>query len=62
MRYALDSSKIRALGWEPQRNFEEGLSETVAWYQANRAWWTKIKGKPQFQSYLKKQYAERARR
>ncbi|XGI82745.1 dTDP-glucose 4,6-dehydratase [Halorutilales archaeon Cl-col2-1] len=28
-RYALDSSKIYELGWEPQWSFEEGLKETV---------------------------------
>ncbi|MFB6180434.1 MAG: GDP-mannose 4,6-dehydratase, partial [Candidatus Nanohalobium sp.] len=28
-RYAVDSSKIRELGWEPQVSFEEGLRKTV---------------------------------
>ncbi|NHN65762.1 dTDP-glucose 4,6-dehydratase [Haloarcula sp. JP-Z28] len=28
-RYALDSSKVESLGWEPQYSFEEGLGETV---------------------------------
>ena len=41
MRYAIDSSKLRSeLGWAPRyRNFREGLAATVAWYQANEAWW-----------------------
>ncbi|HUX88578.1 MAG TPA: dTDP-glucose 4,6-dehydratase [Chloroflexota bacterium] len=39
-RYLLDSSKIRReLGWEPTVPFEEGLPETIRWYQANAAWW-----------------------
>jgi dTDP-glucose 4,6-dehydratase len=39
-RYLLDSTKIRReLGWEPQVPFEEGMSQTVAWYAANEAWW-----------------------
>ncbi len=39
-RYLLDSSKIRAeLGWTPEIGFEEGLTDTVAWYAANRSWW-----------------------
>lgn len=31
-RYAIDSSKLRALGWEPQIDFEDGLADTVEWY------------------------------
>jgi dTDP-glucose 4,6-dehydratase len=31
-RYALDASKLRALGWAPQIPFERGIKETVDWY------------------------------
>ncbi|MFM2196921.1 MAG: dTDP-glucose 4,6-dehydratase [Verrucomicrobiota bacterium] len=32
-RYAVDDSKTRdALGWKPERDFMEGLRETVEWY------------------------------
>ena len=31
-RYALDTDKIEALGWEPQYSFEEGLERTVDYY------------------------------
>jgi len=31
-RYALDTSKIEDLGWEPEWSFEEGLIETVEYY------------------------------
>ncbi|TKX40342.1 dTDP-glucose 4,6-dehydratase [Halorubrum sp. CGM4_25_10-8A] len=31
-RYALDTEKIEALGWEPQYSFEEGLERTVDYY------------------------------
>src|SRR5207253_219272 len=30
-RYALDISRITALGWEPQGGFAEGLRRTVRW-------------------------------
>ena len=33
-RYSLDTSKLRGLGWEPLKPFEEGIAETVAWYLA----------------------------
>lgn len=31
-RYALDTSKIEALGWEPKVSFEEGLERTASFY------------------------------
>lgn len=31
-RYALDTSKIESLGWNPTWNFEEGLERTVEYY------------------------------
>ncbi len=41
-RYAMDSSLIRALGWEPEVPFAEGLERTARWYAANRGWWRKM--------------------
>lgn len=37
-RYALDFSKIRALGWAPSVGWAEGLAKAVAWYSAHRSW------------------------
>jgi dTDP-glucose 4,6-dehydratase len=43
-RYLLDSVKLREqLGWRDEIPFEEGLAETVRWYEANRAWWEPLK-------------------
>ena len=40
LRYSLDSSKLfRELGWRPRMCFEEGIRETVRWYDENREWW-----------------------
>ncbi len=56
-RYALDSSKIKKLGWKVGFNFEEAMKETVKWYLDNRNWWQKIKEKDkEFQEYYRKQY------
>ncbi len=33
-RYALDSSRLRALGWKPLVPFDEGLSRTFDWFRA----------------------------
>jgi dTDP-glucose 4,6-dehydratase len=43
-RYLLDATKIsQELSWAPSRGFEDGLRETVAWYEANREWWEPLK-------------------
>ncbi len=39
IRYSLDSSKIRKLGWKPKHSFKEGIKETVEWYLENEWWW-----------------------
>ena len=44
-RYALDSSKVKELGWETVDNFEENLKKTVKWYKDNEAWWQPLKEK-----------------
>jgi len=45
-RYAMDSSLVRGLGWEPEIGFAEGLQRTVRWYAANKSWWRKVKTRP----------------
>ncbi len=42
-RYAVDSSKVRALGWEPKRSLDEALDGTFNWYRDNRWWWEPLK-------------------
>jgi len=37
-RYALDSSKIKKLGWRPKVSFALGIKQTVAWNMKNRRW------------------------
>ncbi len=57
-RYSVDFSKTeQALGWKPSLDLEEGLQRTVAWYQANEAWWRPLK--EQNANYFTKQYTER---
>ena len=38
-RYALDTKKLRPLGWEPALSVAEGLRMTVDWYRKNDVWW-----------------------
>ncbi len=59
-RYAIDSKKLRALGWKPKMPFERSLKETVLWYRDHASWWQKIKKKHEdFKRYYKKAYAGR---
>ena len=57
-RYSLDSSKLRALDWAPQRNLAEGLADTVEWYRSRRDWWEPIKS-GDYREYYERQYAAR---
>ncbi|MBM7655867.1 dTDP-glucose 4,6-dehydratase [Neobacillus cucumis] len=42
-RYAIDSSKIQnELGWKPSYSFDEGLAETILWYQSHQGWWKRL--------------------
>ncbi len=42
-RYALDCSKLKRLGFKHAYDFNTGLRETIAWYQANEKWWRPLK-------------------
>ncbi len=42
-RYAVDSFKIRQLGWVPSVTFDEGIKQTVDWYRTHQDWWKSIK-------------------
>jgi dTDP-glucose 4,6-dehydratase len=52
-RYSLGSEKIRALGWEPQVRFAEGLERTVSWYRENTAWWEPIRSGDYLEYYAR---------
>lgn len=58
-RYALDCSKVKALGWQNQYDFEAAIEATVKWYVDNEIWWRKIKSGQYYQEYYQKQYAGR---
>ncbi len=54
-RYSLSSEKVRALGWEPEVRFEQGLADTVAWYRDHEEWWAPIRS-GSYRSYYERQY------
>lgn len=58
MRYALDTSRLRSLGWQPRYSFEQAIEKTVSWYRDNEWWWRKIKS-GEYLEYYRKQYGAR---
>jgi dTDP-glucose 4,6-dehydratase len=59
-RYAIDCAKAeRELGWRAQTTFEEGLRETVRWYQDNAAWVAQVRS-GEYLKYYERQYGRRA--
>jgi dTDP-glucose 4,6-dehydratase len=56
LRYAIDCSKIEnELGWRPVIRFEDGLAETVRWYEQHGDWIANIRT-GEYLEYYKKQY------
>lgn len=58
-RYALDTSKLQALGWQSRHSFDQALERTVRWFVDNPQWWRPLKS-GDYQEYYRKQYVERA--
>ncbi len=59
LRYALDCSRIRSLGWRPSFDFDTILTETVRWYGENQPWWQETRRGSSYRAYYRKQYHER---
>ena len=57
-RYAMDGTKLRALGWRNRTPFETGLERTVDWYVANEPWWRATKS-GDWDAYYERQYGDR---
>ena len=54
-RYALDISRITALGWETQVELGEGLERTVRWYVDHPDWWRPLKS-GEYWEYYRRNY------
>jgi dTDP-glucose 4,6-dehydratase len=57
-RYAIDGSRLAALGWRPATGFEDGLAATVDWYRANEAWWRAARS-GDWDGWYERQYGHR---
>jgi len=57
-RYALDGSKLAAIGWRNRTSFDDGLAATVDWFLANERWWRAAKS-GDWDAYYERQYGTR---
>ena len=57
-RYAVDTSKIRALGWEPELDVRGGIEKTASWYRERRDWWGPIRSGA-YREYYEEHYGTR---
>jgi dTDP-glucose 4,6-dehydratase len=57
-RYAMDGSRLAALGWRPATVFEDGLAATIDWYKANEAWWRAARS-GDWDGWYERQYGHR---
>ncbi|MEX2624588.1 MAG: dTDP-glucose 4,6-dehydratase [Acidimicrobiia bacterium] len=49
-RYAVNSGRIRDLGWAPIHSLVDRLTETIEWYRTRRDWWEPLTNSPLNQS------------
>lgn len=55
-RYAIDTAKIKAeLGFAPEYSFEQGLAQTVHWYEQNPDWVRSVQSQ-EYRQYVLEQY------
>jgi dTDP-glucose 4,6-dehydratase len=56
-RYAVDTSRIRGLGWRPRHMLSHALDETVRWYREHRPWWEDVKRRQEeYRRFLRANY------
>lgn len=58
-RYALRCNKMECdLGWKPSITLDEGLRQTITWYETNAEWVAGVRG-GEYRSYYEKYYENR---
>ena len=50
-RYALNTNKLRSLGWSPQLDFAAGVEQTVQWYRDHEDWWRPLRSAEYWEFY-----------
>jgi dTDP-glucose 4,6-dehydratase len=43
LRYAIDDSKLAGIGFKEIVEFNDGMAQTIQWYETNQEWWKDLK-------------------
>jgi len=43
LRYAIDDSKLLGIGFKEIVEFDDGMAQTIQWYETNQEWWKDLK-------------------
>ena len=57
-RYAMDGSRLEALGWQNRTAFADGIATTVDWFVGNEGWWRAARS-GDWDAYYARQYGSR---
>ena len=57
-RYSMEATKIRALGWSTDHDFDAAMEKTVNWYRDHREWWEPIRS-GEYREYYERMYGRR---
>ncbi|RYG70093.1 NAD-dependent epimerase/dehydratase family protein, partial [bacterium] len=58
VRYAMETDRLRALGWTPKRDFETELRATARWYVENQEWWRAITATDGYNDFVRAFYGK----
>jgi dTDP-glucose 4,6-dehydratase len=61
MRYSVNASKLRGLGWRPEVEFSQGIRETVEWYVSEKGkdWVLRASGHKAADEFRRRSYENR---
>ncbi|WP_261665036.1 dTDP-glucose 4,6-dehydratase [Deinococcus sp. Marseille-Q6407] len=57
-RYALNTSRLGQLGWQPRLTSEQAIVQAARWYRQHPEWWRALRA-GDFGTYYRRQYAAR---
>lgn len=58
--YAVNSSQVRLLGWEPAVSYLDGLTRTIGWYANNKKWLMAVKSTKAYKDHYETHYKKSA--
>ncbi|HJT64045.1 MAG TPA: dTDP-glucose 4,6-dehydratase [Candidatus Limnocylindria bacterium] len=61
-RYAVDSTRVRSLGWAPVHALDAALQATVEWYRTHESWWRPLKSGAYLAAYRRQLGSAQRRR